>query len=189
MENDNLAELKPCRECGAPCSIQNFEGSWGKATIWVCGKHMWLGGDCPSTTAYLTQDAWNLRPTPTPDVVEADEETYQIGLRDGYEKAVQELDEATGGDGVFFGSTFPGETVDERVMKQRIIDRFAALAASQPAPDVAALDLEDLLEALDRGVPRVGFTEDNSIELFDIEAANEAMFDAAAAFRKLGRQP
>ncbi len=58
-----------------------------------------------------------------------DDEIYQIGVRDGYEKAIQELDVEAGGDGEFFGSTIPGETVDVPAMKARI------LAALEPAPD------------------------------------------------------
>ena len=52
-----------------------------------------------------------------------DEETYEIGVRDGYEDAIQDLDLATGGDGEFYGSTLDGG-VDVPVMKQRIINRF-----------------------------------------------------------------
>jgi hypothetical protein len=52
-----------------------------------------------------------------------DDETYEIGKRDGYEDAIQDLDIATGGDGEFKGSTFPGETVDVLAMKARIVDR------------------------------------------------------------------
>lgn len=52
-----------------------------------------------------------------------DDETYEVGLRDGYEKAIQDLDIATGGDGEFYGSTF-GDGVDMPVMRQRIIARF-----------------------------------------------------------------
>jgi hypothetical protein len=52
-----------------------------------------------------------------------DDETYEIGKRDGYEDAVQDIDIATGGDGEFRGSTFPGETVDVPAMKARIIER------------------------------------------------------------------
>ena len=70
------------------------------------------------------------------DVVEAAE----IGESDGYEKAIQEIDIATGGDGEFKGSTFPGETVDVPVMKQRIIDRFAALQSTRPARDDTFID-------------------------------------------------
>jgi len=57
---------------------------------------------------------------------EAEDETYEIGKRDGYEQAIQELDIATGGDGEFKGSTIPGATVDVPAMRQRILDRFAA---------------------------------------------------------------
>lgn len=55
-----------------------------------------------------------------------DDETYEIGKRDGYEDAIQDLDLATGGDGEFRGSTIPGETVDVPAMKRRIIERFSA---------------------------------------------------------------
>lgn len=53
-----------------------------------------------------------------------EDKAYELGQRDGYELAVQDIDLATGGDGEFKGST-NGETVDVKVMKQRIIDRFA----------------------------------------------------------------
>jgi hypothetical protein len=52
-------------------------------------------------------------------------ENYEIGKREGYEEAIQDLDVATGGDGEFYGSS-DGGTVDVPVMKQRIIDRFEA---------------------------------------------------------------
>lgn len=52
-----------------------------------------------------------------------DDEVYETGKRDGYEDAVQEIDVATGGDGEFVASTFPGATVDVEAMKRRIIDR------------------------------------------------------------------
>lgn len=56
-----------------------------------------------------------------------DETFYEIGKRDGYEDAIQDLDLATGGDGEFKGSTIPGGTVDVPAMKARIIERLAAL--------------------------------------------------------------
>lgn len=62
-----------------------------------------------------------------------DDETYEIGKRDGYESAIQDLDLATGGDGEFRGSTIPGRTVDVPVMKQRIIDRFNASDRAEAA--------------------------------------------------------
>jgi hypothetical protein len=52
-----------------------------------------------------------------------EDEAYEIGKRDGYESAIQDLDIATGGDGEFKGSTIPGATVDVPAMKQRIIAR------------------------------------------------------------------
>lgn len=55
-----------------------------------------------------------------------EDEIYEIGKRDGYEEAVQDIDLATGGDGEFRGSAIPGRTVDVPTMKQRIIDRFNA---------------------------------------------------------------
>ena len=52
-----------------------------------------------------------------------EDEAYEIGVRDGYEDAIQDLDLATGGDGEFYGSTIDGG-VDMPVMKRRIINRF-----------------------------------------------------------------
>jgi hypothetical protein len=54
-------ELLPCRECGAPCSVQVFDSPTVEATIWICSQHKTLGGECPSTTAYLYAEAWNTR--------------------------------------------------------------------------------------------------------------------------------
>lgn len=52
------------------------------------------------------------------------DEAYEIGKRDGYESAIQDLDIATGGDGEFRGSTIPDETVDVPAMKARVIARL-----------------------------------------------------------------
>ena len=53
-----------------------------------------------------------------------EDDAYEIGKRDGYEDAIQNLDLATGGDGEFKGSTIPGATVDVPAMQVRIIERF-----------------------------------------------------------------
>jgi len=53
-----------------------------------------------------------------------DDEAYELGKRDGYESAIQDLDIATGGDGEFRGSTIPDETVDVPAMKARVIERL-----------------------------------------------------------------
>ena len=62
---------------------------------------------------------------------DGDEGVYQLGKRDGYMDAVQELDQETGGDGEFKGSTLPGGTVDVPVMFNRIVERFDALSAER----------------------------------------------------------
>lgn len=46
-------------------------------------------------------------------------------------------------------------------------------------------DLDDLVEQLKAGVPEVGLHEDNNTELFDVEAANETMAEAAATITAL----
>lgn len=65
--------------------------------------------------------------TPTADRSGRDEEeAYEIGKRDGYESAVQDIDLATGGDGEYVFSTFPGEGCpDAEAMKARVLARFA----------------------------------------------------------------
>ena len=55
--------------------------------------------------------------------------------------------------------------------------------ATSSAPDVG--ELEDLVERLNNGVPAIGLHEDNNTELFDIEAADETMFEAAAILTAL----
>lgn len=60
-----------------------------------------------------------------PDEAARDEDdAYEIGKRDGYEEAIQEMDLATGGDGEFKGSTIPGATIDVPEMKARIAARL-----------------------------------------------------------------
>jgi hypothetical protein len=72
------------------------------------------------------------------------DEAGEIGERDGYESAIQDIDLATGGDGEFYGSTIDGG-VDVPVMKQRIIDRFAALASPPVGRGgIAEADLNEL---------------------------------------------
>jgi len=57
------------------------------------------------------------------------EEAYELGERDGYEGAVQDLDQATGGDGEFIcvlGGPDDRHCPDADHMKARIIGRFRA---------------------------------------------------------------
>lgn len=74
-------------------------------------------------------------------VVDDSDEAYELGVRDGYENAVQDIDLATGGDGEFFGSTIPGRTVDVPVMRQRIIDRLSAPPA--PSQEMSAAEMRE----------------------------------------------
>lgn len=59
-----------------------------------------------------------------------DEETYQIGVRDGYSQAVQEIDRLTGGDGEYRYCTDHDperHTPGPAEMIQRIVERFETL--------------------------------------------------------------
>jgi len=83
-----------------------------------------------------------------------DDETYEIGKRDGYESAVQDFDLATGGDGEFKGSTIPGETVDVPAMKARVLERLtretARADAAEKERDELAANLTNANAACDR---------------------------------------
>ena len=60
--------LEPCRTCGAPGTTETFEKNphlSSDTTVWLCSKHRWKGGDCPSELCYLTLDAWQSRTQPT----------------------------------------------------------------------------------------------------------------------------
>lgn len=62
-----------------------------------------------------------------PATADPDEETYEIGKRDGYSEAVQEIDRLTGGDGEYryCADHDPDRhTPDPAAMIQRIVDRF-----------------------------------------------------------------
>jgi hypothetical protein len=69
-------------------------------------------------------------PSERRQVTEADDdETYEIGKRDGYSEAVQEIDRLTGGDGEYRYCTNRDpdrHTPDPATMIRRIVDRFAA---------------------------------------------------------------
>lgn len=62
---------------------------------------------------------------------EADDETYEIGKRDGYSEAVQQIDQLTGGDGEYRyclgDESSVRHTPDPATMVQRIADRFEVL--------------------------------------------------------------
>jgi hypothetical protein len=62
---------------------------------------------------------------------EADDETYEIGKRDGYSEAVQQIDQRTGGDGEYRYCLGMEDDIrhqpDPATMIQRIVDRFEVL--------------------------------------------------------------
>jgi hypothetical protein len=69
---------------------------------------------------------------------QSDDDAYELGKRDGYESAVQDIDMLTGGDGEYRYSTIGGERhcPDADSMKARIAERFN----SQPTQSDAVLD-------------------------------------------------
>lgn len=66
-----------------------------------------------------------------------EEGDYDLGKRDGYEQAVQDIDLLTGGDGEYVFATDGGGCPDTEAMKTRIVERFQAREDAQP---VAWLD-------------------------------------------------
>jgi hypothetical protein len=75
--------------------------------------------------------------------VDEEEEAYELGKRDGYSEAVQDIDLLTGGDGEYRYSTLGGERhcPDPDTMKARIVQRFATLPSSTATSgDVATID-------------------------------------------------
>jgi hypothetical protein len=105
------------------------------------GQRDWYGHVLPALSRVRTALS-----RPAPDVPSADEEAYNIGARDGYEAAVQDMDIMTGGDGEFVAVL--GCQDDERhcpdvdAMKARIALRF-----KRPAPDVPSADEVEAIRA------------------------------------------
>jgi len=77
---------------------------------------------------------------------QSDDEAYDLGKRDGYEKAVQDIDMLTGGDGEYCYSTIEGERhcPNPDSMKARIAERFN----SQPTQSDALREENERLRAL-----------------------------------------
>lgn len=75
-----------------------------------------------------------------------DDETYEIGKRDGREEAVQEIDRLTGGDGEYFYSTLPGRGCPGPAdMIKNIADRFVTLRARAEKAEAEVARLEAAL--------------------------------------------
>lgn len=104
---------------------------------WVCGEMLLQYPTMTYDEASDRYDAITASPAPAPQVTGATysqaeyDEAYEIGKRDGYSEAVQQIDQLTGGDGEYRyclgdeGSArhMPGPSE----MIQRIIDRFETL--------------------------------------------------------------
>lgn len=116
-----------------PCDgTEEFDGDLGGTMInIVCAA---LPKDADGDHMHPRDVAAALSPTAKTEPNDEDE-AYEIGKRDGYEKAVQDIDLATGGDGEFYGSTC-GQGVDVPVMKARIIERCTA----KTEPSAAGLE-------------------------------------------------
>lgn len=70
-----------------------------------------------------------------------DDETYEIGKRDGREEAIAEIDRLTGGDGVYFFSTIPGRGCpDTETMIRGIVERFEEASAALSPTDKGGED-------------------------------------------------
>lgn len=83
----------------------------------------------------------------SPGVGDGDE-AYELGKRDGYEEAVQEIDVATGGDGEYRYCTDHDperHCPDAATMKARIIERFDAPTSPAPSPAGGDVLLADRL--------------------------------------------
>lgn len=77
---------------------------------------------------------------------QSDDEAYELGERDGYESAVQDIDMLTGGDGEYCYSTIGGERhcPDADSMKARIARRFTTQS------DALQAEIETLRHDLER---------------------------------------
>lgn len=84
-----------------------------------------------------------------PQAREEGDETYDIGKRDGYEQAVQDIDLLTGGDGEYVFATDGGGCPDVETMKARIVERVQAREEAQPVGPDAQTANGRLVHAID----------------------------------------
>lgn len=90
-----------------------------------------VDGKCrPAAMQKALEAALSTLPIAVEGKVDPDEEMYQIGVRDGYSQAVQQIDRLTGGDGEYRYCTDHDpdrHTPGPAEMIQRIVDRFEVL--------------------------------------------------------------
>jgi hypothetical protein len=108
------------------------------------------------------------------------DEAYEIGKRDGYEKAVQDIDLLTGGDGEYryvMGVQSDRHCPDAETMKQRIAERFGKAAEVVVALREALTDDECAI----CGKPKHRHTTNSGVgmcQIYPIFRSKRAMFDA-----------
>ena len=118
MTNDkDSAVLAPCPFCGGEAEVEQ-QGTNLQSHIIACTN---CGCSLETWETWNAGSLWNKR-QPT----QSDDEAYDLGKRDGYEKAVQDIDMLTGGDGEYCYSTIEGERHCPNVdtMKARIARRL-----------------------------------------------------------------
>lgn len=75
--------------------------------------------------------AWNTRQSAEAASRADEDETYEIGKRDGRSEALAEIDLLTGGDGEYFASTLGDDCRDADAMRDKIVQRFAEAASRE----------------------------------------------------------
>lgn len=139
--------LTALRAASIPAPEHDHTTEYGKALDAIRRKAIAFGTRATDGYAEIQAiacDALNVALTkpPAPERSEeetAEDEAYEIGKRDGYAQAVQDIDLRTGGDGEYRFCTDHDpdrHTPTPAHMIERIVDRFSALrAASIPAPE------------------------------------------------------
>ena len=142
INNKDSAVLLPCPFCGGVQieAFHHIDRGWGASWHVECIAEECGNSTCHHDTEATAIAAWNKR-QPT----QSDDEAYDLGKRDGYEKAVQDIDMLTGGDGEYCYSTIEGERHCPNVdtMKARIAHRLR-----QPTQSDALREENERLRAL-----------------------------------------
>jgi len=138
--------LLPCPFCGGDAEVVQIgnevtakRGFEVRCLAWGCStkKRAMVIRQPLEKAKEFAIAAWNTRPAALRSPVET-EEAYEIGKRDGYESAVQDIDLMTGGDGEYRYCTNHDperHCPDADTMKRKIAERFAAMS---PVENVVA---------------------------------------------------
>lgn len=85
-----------------------------------------------------------------------EDDAYEIGKRDGYEQAVQDIDLLTGGDGEYRWSSLPQRNCPDAVsMKAAIHERYLELESGAKAVTVVRDSFRDVLVRVARSAQRL----------------------------------